>query len=295
MQLGKSQSYRRDPRTGRRDAFPVEVFGLDAWLDYAVDELYHERVERTARQVLVVMQPGRPSRLHEQIYPVEVCPDAEERARTRAVLETLLARWQSDCHTRGLHASPVYRDLTRQLTEARDTAVIARLKRAAWQHKEQGCLSLKLFTSWLTRAKVREATLISAPQTDARQVNGVTRNFVIAQPLLHCVSTLAGATIGAFNQQLNGLPRQEQNRVREAVQRDNEPFYARVRDGLNAELRKSSASRLRYFKWAFYGQNKPEHPFHLLTPDDQRRLGPGSKNSRKHLKQRHNRNPSNPS
>ena len=184
-------------------------------------------------------------------------------------METLLARWQNDCHLRGLHANPVYRDLFGQLEKTRDTAVIARLKRAAWQHKEQGELSLKLFTSWLTRAKVREATLISAPQTDARQVNGVTRTFIIAQPLLHRVSALAGATIGAFNQQLNGLPRQEQNRVRAAVVRDNEPFYARVRDGLNAELRKSSPSRLRYFKWAFYGDNKPEHPFHLLTPDDQ--------------------------
>jgi hypothetical protein len=262
-------TYRRDPRTGRREAYPVEVWGLDAWLDYAVDELYHERVERTARRLLFVSQAGGASRLHEQTYTVEVCPDATERAQTRAVLETLRARWQSDCHLRGLHNSSTYRDLGQQLAAARDTAVIARLKREAWQHKEQGRLSLKLFTSWLTRAKVTEATLISLPQTETRQVNGVTRTFILAQPLLQRIPTLTGGNICAFNQHLSHLPRQEQNRVREAAQRDNPRFYARVRDGLQAELRKSSAARLRYFKWAFYGHNKPEHPFHLLTPDDQ--------------------------
>lgn len=262
-------AYRRDPRTGRREAFPVEACGLDTWLDYAVDELYHERVERIARQVLVIVQPGRAPFLHEQTYTVEVCPDAAERTQTRAVLETLLARWRSDYHTRALHDSAVYRDFDRQLRAARDTAVIARLKREAWQHKEQGGLSLKLFTAWLTRAKVREAHLISRPLRETRESQGQTRAVILAQPLLHRIAALSGATINDFNQQLAALPRQEQNRVRAAAQQENPTFYARVRDGLQAELRKSSPARLRYFKWAFYGANKLEHPFHLLTPDDQ--------------------------
>lgn len=274
-------AYRRQPRTGARETQPVIAFGLDTWRDYALDELYHERVTRIARQVLVVpvtasetalpetARARHATRLYEQTYWVEVCPDATEREQTRTVLETLLARWQSDCHTRGLHTSPVYRTLTQQLAEARDTAVIARLKREAWQLKEQGRLALKLFTVWLTHAKLREAYLVSTPLTETHQVNGEPRNFRVAQPLMHLIPTLTGGTIEAFNRALHALPQQEQNRVREAVQRENPHFYARVRDGLAAELRQSSAARLRYFRWACYGANKPEHPFHLLTTADQ--------------------------
>lgn len=303
-------SYRFDPRTGQREGWPVAVFGLDTWLDYAVDGLYSERVRRTVRHYRTVLRPDQPRRtvtqtvavphyapvtrsgrsgaraevrhtlqefthelpaveLHEYASAIEVCPAAVERAQTRTILETLLGRWQSDCHTRGLHHNALYRALTEKLEAAQDTAIIARLKREAWQHKEQGGLSLKLFTSWLTRAKVRAARLEEKPLREVRFERGQQRAFIVAQPLRQYIATLTGKNIEAFCRQLHALPRQEQNRLRAAVERENPHFYARVRDGLQTELRKSSPARLRYFSWAFYRMNKPEHPFHLLTPIDQ--------------------------
>ncbi|MFL6230544.1 MAG: hypothetical protein ACJ741_17370, partial [Pyrinomonadaceae bacterium] len=42
----------------------------------------------------------------------------------------------------------------------------------------------------------------------------------------------------------------------------------RVRDGLRAQLSQASEGKLRYFRWAFYAGNKPDHPVHTLTRDD---------------------------
>jgi len=46
-------------------------------------------------------------------------------------------------------------------------------------------------------------------------------------------------------------------------------LYSRVLDGLLTELEKASPKRLSYFRWAFYPGNKPEHPVHILTREDQ--------------------------
>ena len=42
-----------------------------------------------------------------------------------------------------------------------------------------------------------------------------------------------------------------------------------MRDGLIGELGRASASKLRYFRWALFPGNKPEHPVHTLTREDQ--------------------------
>ena len=61
------------------------------------------------------------SRLHEQTETVDVCPNTEERAETRAVLEILLQHLKCDYHMRGLNVSEIYRELTARLSEAADT------------------------------------------------------------------------------------------------------------------------------------------------------------------------------
>jgi len=95
------------------------------------------------------------------------------------------------------------------------------------------------------------------------------RPFLVAQPLLHAIPTLTGKGIADFARALHALPRQEQERVRSAFSERNPRIYARVRDGLRAELNRASAGKLRYFRWAFYAGNKPEHPVHTLTREDQ--------------------------
>ena len=222
-------------------------------------------------------------RLHEQTDSVEICPDAEERMETRAVLEILLQHLKRDYHTRGLNESAVYRELTARLAKATDTALVARLKREAWQYREAGQLSFKLFTSFNTHAVALQSSLESAPLREMRThriVRGIgftitqtftggARPFIVAQPIQNCITSLTGKTLGDFARQLQTLPRQEQERVRREFRERNPQLYKRVRDGLRVEISRASEGRLRYFRWAFYANNKPEHPIHTLTREDQ--------------------------
>jgi|GEM_PF-2020014 len=223
------------------------------------------------------------SRLHEQTETIEVCPNTEDRAETRAVLEILLQQLKRDYHTRGLNTSEIYRELTARLSEAADTSIVARLKREAWQYKEANFLSIKLFNAFNTHAVAYQAKLEAEPLREMRTYRVVygegctmtktfadgARAFIVAQPLLNCISSLTGKTLADFARALHALPRQEQERVRRVFSEGNPQLYARVRDGLNAEITRASHGKLRYFRWAFYAGNKPEHPIHTLTRDDQ--------------------------
>jgi hypothetical protein len=285
----------KDRQTGTRYVVPQIVYGLDTWLNYAVEAVYHERTPRTVRQVLCVPEPAAPARkmthpviinngakrtvqsvtlqvpatfFHDQTSTIEVCPQAAERDLTRTVLETLLARWQRDFHLRALNSNAAYRGLTNSIIAAEDTADIARLKQQAWQEKEARQLSLKHFTALMTQAETRQALLESRTWRITREEAGVTRTYIPAQPVINRLPTLKGGSLTAFAQSLHAFPRQEQERVRAAFQTNNAPLYARVRDGLKAELKRASPGKLRYFRWACYGLNKPEHPFHTLTQAD---------------------------
>lgn len=289
------ETHRRDPRTGEPYTAPMMVYGLDTWRDYALEAVYAERVTRTSRQLRCLPRPAAApgtythpevvfdgshrtvryvthtvaaTRLCEQIVVHEVCRYAAERELTRTVLETLLARWQRDFHTRTLHSSPAYRALAHSLQTATDTAVIARLKQHAWQQKESRQLTLKQFTALMTHAETRQAALESQPWRVSCETAGVTRAYRPAQPLLSRIPSLKGGTLGEFAVALQALPRQEQERVRVAFQTGNPALYARVRDGLQTEIKRATAARLRYFRWACYGQNKLAHPFHTLTQAD---------------------------
>ena len=233
-------AFMRDRETRERVRIPVTVYGLDTWMDLAVDEIYSDRVTRTTRHFISVPELKRPrrtltrdtvvprvemveiskrgvttrtkqlrhfvsretlsvtsSRLHEQTGSVEVCPNAEEREQTRAVLEVLLARLKEDYHTRGVRASAVYREMSERISAATDTALITKLKKEAWDHKEAGRLSLKLFTALTTQASARQSSLEAEPLREMRThivVQGAnftmtktfsdgSRKFIVAQPL----------------------------------------------------------------------------------------------------------------
>ncbi len=190
---------------------------------------------------------------------------------------------KEDYHTRGQHVSATYRELSARVSESIDTAEIARLKKEAWDHKERGRLSLKLFTALTTQASVRQAALQTQPLREERThtvVRGAgftmtntfsdrPRKFIVAHQLMTEAKAVGGRTVADFARRLNALPRQERERVRGTLRQENPRFYARVRDGLRAEIERASQKKLGYFRWALYPGNKPEHPIHTLTGDDQ--------------------------
>ena len=316
----------RDVETREPVAVPAVIYGIDTWMDAAIDEAFGGRVARTVRRYVWLPDTKRTplrivrdsavsrvveaeivkrgvksrvkeirhfvkraaalisrSRLHEQTETVDMCPNPEERAEAREVLEVMLQKLKRDYHTRGLNACAVYRELTARLEATRDTAEIANLKREAWRHKEAGRLSFKLFTAFNTHAIARQAKLEAEPLCEERtfrivQGCGFTmmqtitsgpRKFIVAQPVLNMIARLNGRGVTDFARALHGLPRQEQERVRASFRERNPMLYARVRDGLTGELERASASKLRYFRWALFPGNKPEHPVHTLTREDQ--------------------------
>jgi hypothetical protein len=316
----------RDAETRERVPVPVVVYGIDTWMDAAIDEAFGGRVARTVRRYVWLPDAKRTplrivrdsviqrvveteivkrgvksrtkeirhfvtraaalvsrSRLHEQTETVDVCPNPEERTEAREVLEVMLQKLKRDYHTRGLNVSAVYRELTSRLEAARDTAAVANLKREAWRHKEAGHLSFKLFTAFNTHAIARQAKLEAEPLCEERshrvvQGRGFTmtqtfaggaRKFIVAQPVLNMIARLNGRGVTDFARALHGLPRQEQERARASFRERNPQLYTRVRDGLIGELERASASKLRYFRWALFPGNKPEHPVHTLTREDQ--------------------------
>lgn len=315
-----------DVETRERVSIPVVVYGIDTWMDAAIDEAFGGRVARTVRRYVWLLDTKRTplriirdsvirrvvetevvkrgvtsrtkeirhfvkraaalvsrSRLHEQTETVDVCPNPEERTEAREVLEVMLQKLKRDYHTRGLNMSAVYRELTARLEASRDTAEVANLKREAWRHKEAGHLSFKLFTAFNTHAIARQAKLEAEPLCEERphrvvQGRGFTmtqtftngpRKFIVAQPVLNMIARLTGRGVTDFARALHSLPRQEQERVRASFRERNPQLYARVRDGLIGELERASASKLRYFRWALFPGNKPEHPVHTLTREDQ--------------------------
>jgi hypothetical protein len=316
----------RDAETRERVAVPVVVYGIDTWMDAAIDEAFGGRVARTTRRYIWLPDTKRTplrvvrdsvvprvvqsetvkrgvtsrtkeirhfvqraaatlsrSRLHEQTETVDVCSNPEERSEAREVLEVLLQKLKRDYHTRGLNMCAVYRELTARLDESRDTAEVANLKREAWQHKEAGRLSFKLFTAFNTHAVARQAKLEAEPLCEERTyrivqgcgftmtqtITQAPRKFILAQPVLNMIARLSGQGVADFARALHGLPRQEQERVRRSFRERNPRLYARVRDGLRRELERASAQKLRYFRWALFPGNKPEHPAHSLTREDQ--------------------------
>lgn len=293
--------WRRDEDTGERRQVLVTVFGLDTWIERQIDSVFGECiVARTMRQVRVIpftakykndrlpliastvaRAGGRINHyaehftlcntlLHEQTFTIEVCPNPEERAEAHAILELLLTKLQADCHTRGQHTSPLYRSLFARLGEAIDTEVVARLKREAWLEKEANRLSLSLFTLFNTSADARQSYLDLVPLRETRtDETGAPHTFIVAHTLLREASAVTGRTINDFAARLNVLPRQERERVRRAVQGTNAGLYERVREGLRVEIERASPKRLGYFRWAMYPGNKPEHPVHTLTREDQ--------------------------
>lgn len=153
-------------------AAPLSDGEINEWMDAATSLIYDRRVKRTARAGYVTTggpdanRFGRPS-MYTVPYTIMVNPDAETRSYVVSVLEKLLAQMKGDFHLRGQRANPLYREFHRRIRTAQDTALAAAAIKEAFAAKEEGRISLSLFTALNTASKLQRWALESKPLSQA--------------------------------------------------------------------------------------------------------------------------------
>lgn len=153
-------------------AAPLSDAEINEWMDAATSLIYNRRVKRTARAGYVTTggpdanRFGRPS-MYTVPYTIMVNPDAETRSYVVSVLEKLLAQMKGDFHLRGQRANPLYREFHRRIRTAQDTALVAAAIKEAFAAKEEGRISLSLFTALNTASKLQRWALESKPLSQA--------------------------------------------------------------------------------------------------------------------------------
>jgi hypothetical protein len=153
-------------------AAPLSDAEINEWMDAATSLIYDRRVKRTARAGYVTTggpdanRFGRPS-MYTVPYTIMVNPDAETRSYVVSVLEKLLAQMKADFHLRGQRANPLYREFHRRIRTAQDTALAAAAIKEAFAAKEEGRISLSLFTALNTASKLQRWALESKPLSQA--------------------------------------------------------------------------------------------------------------------------------
>lgn len=228
-------------------------YGIDTWIEYSLENIYNRTTRTHMMRRCVSVMPKVASRdglklatsprafLYERVSNAEVFPFAEEHREAHTILDVLFAKLKADVHMRALNTSDLYRELYAQIPNATDTAALARLRKQAWDLKQEGRLSLKFFTLLNTFAEVRIARLETEPlRVQVREGDRV-RIFQTAQPVIHSLGTATGKKLSDIARRICNLPRQEQERVAHALKVRNPELYSRIRDGLCRQIEQAPA------------------------------------------------------
>lgn len=205
---------------------PVETFSraplsegeISDWMECATTRIYNRRVKRTARAYYTnVASKNRMGRVtgYDCHYTINVNPEGETRLYVQQVLETLLDQMKSDFHLRAQRSNSTYRDFHRRIRTARDTALVASTIKEAFQAKEEGRLSLSLFTALNTSAKLQrwalEAERVSQPCSHLlKEIEKSSK-----QKLMYLRWAMYGQNQPTHP--IHSLPRQEKARVWDAL------------------------------------------------------------------------------
>lgn len=209
------------PMVGAVETFsrtPLSEAEISEWMECATARIYNRRVKRTARAYYTnVGSKNRMGRVtgYDCLYTINVNPDGETRLFVQQVLETLLDQMKSDFHLRAQRSNPLYRSFHRRIRTARDTALVASTIKEAFQAKEEGRLSLSLFTALNTSAKLQrwalEAERVSLPCSRLlKEIERASR-----QKLMYLRWAMYGENQPAHT--IHSLPRQEKARVWDAL------------------------------------------------------------------------------
>ena len=131
-----------------------------------------------------------------------------------------------------------------------------------------------MFTALNTLYVVKRARLQSTPLRVTKTINGSTKLFEPALPLIALAKTIAPRHLRTLATNVHTLPQHERERVRHVLRTERPQLYERILKGLLTIVRKASPDKRRYLRFACYQDhhtgvpNQSHNMIHLLTASD---------------------------
>jgi hypothetical protein len=256
---------------------------IDAFIELRLNQIYGDpsdkanRVTRTMRGVRtrpMTTHAGTRETLFEYTYPVSAYPNREERQYAREVLDILFEAMQQDFILRSMNRSAPFRRFHNLIDEATDVRQLIDTIKDAYQSRLRRTITIKMFTALNTLYVVKRARLQSTPLRVTKTINGSTKLFEPALPLIALAKTIAAADLRTLATNIHTLPQHERERVRRTLRSEQPQLYDRILKGLQKIVRKASPEKRRYLRFAFYQDHQTGVPnqsynlIHLLTASD---------------------------
>lgn len=236
------------------------------------------RTKRAAKTRPTQTRFGIRHKLYEYTYPVSVYPNQQERQYTREVLEILIQAMQKDFILMSMNHSSEFRRIYRHLDEAKDVGELVATIKDAYQSRLKHTITIKMFTALNTLYQLKRARLQSTPLRVYKTVNGITRLFEPAIPLIALAKTIKAPDLRILATRIHLLPPDERERVRRIFQSEQPELYKRVLDGLLGIIRDARPNMRRRLRFACYHDwekdtpNQAHNMIHLMTASDYTRI-----------------------
>lgn len=236
------------------------------------------RTKRAAKTRPTQTRFGIRHKLYEYTYPVSVDPNQQERQYTREVLEILIQAMQKDFILMSMNHSSEFRRIYRHLDEAKHVGELVATIKDAYQSRLKHTITIKMFTALNTLYQLKRARLQSTPLRVYKTVNGITRLFEPAIPLIALAKTIKAPDLRILATRIHLLPQDERERVRRIFQTEQPELYKRVLNGLLAIIGEASPNMRRRLRFACYHDwekdtpNQAHNMIHLMTASDYTRI-----------------------
>ena len=256
---------------------------IDAFIELRLNQVYGDptdkanRVTRTIRGVRtrpMSTHAGDRETLFEYTYPVSTYPNREERQYAREVLDILLEAMQQNFILRSMNRSAHFRRFHNLIDQATDVRQLIDTIKDAYQSRLRRTITIKMFTALNTLYVVKRARFQSTPLRVTKTINGSTKLFEPALPLIALAKTIAPRDLRTLATNIHTLPQHERERVRHVLRTEQPQLYDRILNGLLKIVRKASPDKRRYLRFAFYQDhqtgvpNQSHNLIHLLTASD---------------------------
>lgn len=214
------------------------------------------------------------SATEEHSYTTSVYPNDEERQYVRDVLHILLEAMKHDFILNSMNSSPIFREFYNEIESSTDVRSLVSTIKRAYQARVKKSISIKMFTALNTLYNVKRSRLASTPVRITKTIDGRTRTFIPAIPVLEMAKTIKPCDLRQLATLMHTLPEQERERVSTTLQKERPALYRRIFNRHLELVETASKAKLRYLRWAFFRNRQTGQPheadngIHLLTAAD---------------------------